>query len=90
MNSTPASEELTSVPEISSAVPPVLRLPRYAANKTFRLSERMRIVFRADTFNARNEVVLLAPNTTPTNSAFGRVTDQEASRSWQLSLTVRY
>lgn len=61
-----------------------------SANKTFRLSERMRIVFRADTFNARNEVVLRAPNTTPTSSAFGRVTAQEPPRSWQLSLTVRY
>ncbi|MGQ9917497.1 MAG: hypothetical protein ACUVS7_08780 [Bryobacteraceae bacterium] len=61
-----------------------------SANKTFRLSEGMRIVFRADTFNALNEVVLRAPNTTPINSAFGRVTAQEPPRSWQFSLTVRY
>jgi len=61
-----------------------------SANKTFRISEQFRMVFRADTFNARNEVVLQGPNTTPTNSAFGRITAQEPPRSWQFSLTLKF
>jgi hypothetical protein len=61
-----------------------------SANKTFNITERMRMVFRADTFNARNEVVLRAPNTDPVNSAFGRVTAQEPPRSWQFSLTLKF
>ncbi len=59
-----------------------------SANKTFRITERMKMKFRADTFNARNEVVLRAPNTDPINTAFGRVTAQEPPRSWQFSLTL--
>jgi len=61
-----------------------------SANKTFSITEQFRMVFRADTFNARNEVVLQGPNTAPTNSAFGRVTAQEPPRSWQFSLTLKF
>ena len=61
-----------------------------SANKTFRLTEGIRVVFRADTFNARNEVVLRIPVTDPVNTAFGRVTAQEPPRSWQFSLSVKY
>ncbi len=61
-----------------------------SANKTFMLSERFKMVFRADTFNARNEVVLRSPNTDPVNSAFGRITAQEPPRSWQFSLTLKF
>ncbi len=61
-----------------------------SANKTFRVTEGIRVIFRADTFNARNEVVLRAPNTDPVNTAFGRVTAQEPPRSWQFSLSVKY
>ncbi len=59
-------------------------------NKTFRMSEKFRMVFRADTFNARNEVVLRGPNTDPVNTAFGRVTAQEPPRSWQFALTLKF
>jgi hypothetical protein len=62
----------------------------FSANKTFRITERFRMVFRADTFNALNEVVLRAPNTDPINSAFGRVTAQEPPRSWQFSLQLKF
>ncbi|MBA3974673.1 MAG: hypothetical protein C0504_10715 [Candidatus Solibacter sp.] len=61
-----------------------------SANKTFRISERFRMVFRADTFNARNEVVLRGPTTDPVNTAFGRVFAQEPPRSWQFSLNLRF
>ncbi|MBE0658043.1 MAG: hypothetical protein IH602_10155, partial [Bryobacteraceae bacterium] len=61
-----------------------------SANKTFRITEQFRMIFRADTFNARNEVVLRSPNTAPTNTAFGTVTAQEPPRSWQFSLTLKF
>jgi hypothetical protein len=61
-----------------------------SANKTFRITEGIRMVFRADTFNARNEVVLRGPTTDPVNSAFGRITGQEPPRSWQFSLTLKF
>jgi hypothetical protein len=61
-----------------------------SANKTFSITERMKMIFRADTFNARNEVVLRGPNTDPVNSAFGRVTAQEPPRSWQFALTLKF
>ena len=60
------------------------------AKKTFRLSEQFQMIFRADTFNARNEVVLKNPNTTITNSSFGKITSQEPSRSWQFALTLKF
>jgi len=61
-----------------------------SANKTFNLTERMKMVFRADTFNARNEVVLRGPNTDQFSSAFGTVTAQEPPRSWQFALTLKF
>ena len=60
------------------------------AKKTFRLTEQFQMIFRADTFNARNEVVLNNPNTTPTNTAFGKITGQQPSRSWQFALTLKF
>ena len=62
----------------------------FSARKTFRINERFSMVFRADTFNALNEVVLRGPQTGPTNSAFGRITSQEPPRSWQFSLTAMF
>jgi hypothetical protein len=60
------------------------------AKKIFRLSEQFQMIFRADTFNARNEVVLNNPNTAPTNSSFGKITGQQPSRSWQFALTLKF
>jgi hypothetical protein len=62
----------------------------FSANKTFRLDERFALKFRADTFNALNEVVLRSPNNDPTSSAFGTITAQEPPRSWQFSLTLAF
>jgi hypothetical protein len=61
-----------------------------SANKNFRITESVRMIFRADTFNARNEVVLNNPNTAPTNTAFGKITGQQPSRSWQFALTLKF
>ncbi|MBK7931828.1 MAG: hypothetical protein IPJ98_31415 [Bryobacterales bacterium] len=59
-------------------------------NKTFSITERVKMKFRADAFNAFNEVVLQGPNTDPVNSAFGRITAQEPPRSWQFSLNLSF
>ena len=59
-------------------------------NKTFSITEQVKMKFRADAFNAFNEVVLQGPNTDPVNSAFGRITSQEPPRSWQFSLNLSF
>jgi hypothetical protein len=56
--------------------------------KYFNITESKNIQFRAETFNALNEVVLRGPNTDPYNSQFGRITAQEPPRSWQFSLKM--
>jgi hypothetical protein len=62
----------------------------FSLNKTFRINERFRAQFRADTFNAWNEPVLRGPTTDPTSSVFGRITAQEPPRSFQFSLNVKF
>lgn len=62
----------------------------FSLNKTFQVTERIKTRFRADTFNALNQVVLRGPDTGVTSSTFGRVTAQEPPRSFQLSLQVQF
>jgi hypothetical protein len=62
----------------------------FSLNKTFRLTEKTKIRFRADTFNALNEPVLRGASTNPTASDFGRVTAQEPPRSFQFSLNFQF
>jgi hypothetical protein len=61
-----------------------------SANKIFPISERFKLRFRGDTFNALNTPVLRGPNTTATSSAFGTSTDQEPPRSFQFSLNLQF
>ena len=42
--------------------------------KNFPIRERYRLQFRAEALNALNHTSLAAPNTTPTNAAFGSIT----------------
>jgi hypothetical protein len=58
--------------------------------KDFKITERYVMRFRADTFNALNEVVLRGPNADPVNTAFGRVTAQEPPRSWQFQMRLTF
>ncbi|MBL8216463.1 MAG: TonB-dependent receptor [Bryobacterales bacterium] len=57
--------------------------------KNFPIREDIKAQFRADAYNAWNHTNFNAPNTTPTNTAFGRITGTAGdSRNWQLSLRV--
>ncbi len=58
--------------------------------KNFKITERLNMRFRADTFNAMNEVVLRGPTASPTSTAFGTITGQEPPRSWQFALTMMF
>ena len=56
--------------------------------KTFAITERWRLQFRAETFNVANYSNLGNPNTTPTSGAFGTITSQDPPRSWQGALKL--
>jgi hypothetical protein len=57
--------------------------------KNFPIRESMKMQFRADAYNAWNHTNFNAPNTTPSNTAFGRITGTAGdSRNWQLSLRL--
>lgn len=86
----PAGNVRTAPPRCSSIRTDSQRRLDLSANRTFRITGKLRAVSRGDVFHARNEVVLLAPDTDPVNSAFGRVTAQEPPRSWQFPLSLRY
>jgi hypothetical protein len=59
--------------------------------KNFTLVEGVRLQFRGETYNALNHPNFNAPNTTPTNSAFGTVTSQNGNpRWWQLALKLTF
>ena len=54
------------------------------------MTERVRTQFRAECLNALNHPNLKNPNTTPTNSAFGTITSQDPTRTWQMSLKIGF
>ncbi len=56
--------------------------------KHFRVTEKATMDFRAEVLNAWNHPNLVTPNTTPTNSAFGTITNQDVTRSWTFSLKL--
>jgi hypothetical protein len=59
--------------------------------KNFTIRESLKTQFRADAYNAWNHTNFNAPNTTPTNTAFGRITGTAGdSRNWQVSLKVMF
>ena len=58
-------------------------------SKYFHFGETTRLQFRADSYNFTNTTSLNAPNTAPTNTAFGRVTStQNDARNWQFALRL--
>lgn len=66
------------------------RRVEFSLNKMFPITERFKMRFRADTFNALNTPVLQGPNTTATGSTFGTVSGQEPPRSFQFSLNLQF
>lgn len=58
--------------------------------KNFKIKERFNTQFRAETFNAWNHPSLSDPNTDPTSGSFGVITGQDATRSWQFALVVKF
>ena len=44
--------------------------------KTFRIGEKVRVQFRAESFNLTNKPLFATPNLTPTSAAFGTITSQ--------------
>ncbi len=62
----------------------------FSINKMFPITERVKMRFRADSFNALNTPVAQGPNTTATGSTFGVVSGQEPPRSFQFSLNLQF
>ncbi|HWR49625.1 MAG TPA: carboxypeptidase-like regulatory domain-containing protein [Bryobacteraceae bacterium] len=60
----------------------------FSLSKDFVIREGISMKFRADTFNAFNQVVLRGPQANPTNSSFGQTSAQEPPRSWQFGLRL--
>jgi hypothetical protein len=58
--------------------------------KYFQITERFRLQFRAETFNALNHPNLANPNTSVTSGAFGTITSQDPPRSWQGALKLTF
>ena len=54
--------------------------------KNFRVKERVKGQFQLQSYNALNHVQFAGPNTTPTNSNFGIVTDEKGHGQRQITL----
>jgi hypothetical protein len=62
----------------------------FSAIKTFGITEKLNMQFRAECLNAWNHPNLFTPNTTPTSSTFGMITGQDVPRIWQMSLKLAF
>ncbi|MCX6602640.1 MAG: carboxypeptidase-like regulatory domain-containing protein [Acidobacteria bacterium] len=59
--------------------------------KTFPVTERAKLQFRAELYNAFNQASFNAPNTSPVSGAFGTVTDTGSeAKNWQFSLFLKF
>jgi Carboxypeptidase regulatory-like domain/TonB dependent receptor-like, beta-barrel len=63
----------------------------FSLTKSWPIGERLKMQFRADVFNAWNNVNFNAPNTDPTNSAFGSITSTSGdARTWQFAFKLTF
>ncbi len=59
--------------------------------KSIPIVERVRLQFRAETFNLFNHAIFNGPNTDPVNANFGRITSQSnLPRTTQLALRLTF
>jgi hypothetical protein len=57
--------------------------------KTNTISERVRLTFRAEAFNATNHVVFAGPTNSITSSTFGRIILSQANAPRQIQFSLR-
>ena len=57
--------------------------------KTNSITERFRLTFRAEAFNATNHVVFAGPTTSITSSTFGRIVLSQANTPRQIQFSLR-
>lgn len=62
----------------------------FTALKNFQMTEKVRLQFRAECFNAWNHPNLRGVNTNPAQSAFATITAQDPPRSWQTALRFTF
>jgi hypothetical protein len=60
----------------------------FSANKYFKFTERWKLQYRAELFNALNHTQLNNPGTTVTTSSFGRITGARDPRIIQMALKL--
>jgi hypothetical protein len=63
----------------------------FSAIKNFTIRESVSMQFRAECYNSWNHANFNAPNTSPTSSAFGRITGTASDpRNFQFSLKLKF
>ncbi|MBO0800504.1 MAG: hypothetical protein J2P31_16925, partial [Blastocatellia bacterium] len=63
----------------------------FSLTKSWPIRERVKMQFRAEVYNAWNNVNFNAPNTDPTNSAFGTITSTSGdARNWQFAFKLTF
>jgi hypothetical protein len=63
----------------------------FSLTKTWPINERFKAQLRAEVFNAWNQTNFNAPNTDPTNTAFGTITNTAGDpRNWQFAFKLTF
>jgi hypothetical protein len=62
----------------------------FSAIKSFKVTEKTRMQFRAECLNAWNHPNLFTPDVSPTSTTFGMITGQDVPRIWQMSLKLTF
>ena len=60
-----------------------------SAEKSTRINERLHLTFRAELFNALNQVVFSGPTTSITSSTFGKIVLSQTNSPRQVQFSLR-